>query len=131
MVQAVRTSTFVHASQDGVTLAAHRGMGKALLGFDLEERLTDGLAGFAVSRRSPDGRIVPRLNRLNFGHGITATTTPGQRVWTPSDQAPFQKFRWIDAPAEVQTGQYTYEVSAMYYAGNSLRRGPAVSVSLE
>src|SRR5438093_1561357 len=77
---------------DGVTLTAYSAQGTALLAFDLELRLTDGLAGFAVSRRSPDGTTAPLLNRLNFEQRITAETTPEQREWTPSDQAPFQKF---------------------------------------
>ena len=121
----------VAQTTDGVTLTAYSALGTVLLAFDLEQRLTDGLAGFAVSRRSPDGATAPLLNRLSFEQKITAGTTPEQREWTPSDRAPFQKFRWIDFPTEVRSGQYGYELSAVYFAGGSLRRGPSVSVSLD
>jgi len=130
-VTAAGPAARVTGSADGITLTAYGALGTVLLAFDLEQRLTEGLAGFAVSRRSPDGSTAPLLNRLDFGQRITAATTPEQRRWTPSDQAPFQKFRWIDFPAEVRSGRYTYGVSAMYFDGGALKRGPSTSVSLD
>jgi PLD-like domain len=123
-------TTRVTSTSDGLTLTAYGALGAVLLAFDLNQHRTDGLAGFAVSRRSPDGKIAFLLNRLSFAQRITAATTPEQRRWTESDQAPFQKFRWIDFPADVRHGKYTYEATAMYFDGDGLRRGPATAVSL-
>jgi hypothetical protein len=103
-----------------------------LLAFDLPQQLTDGLAGFAIRRTNPDGSSNYVPNRLNFGQAVTAKTTPQQRVWTDSNLAPFQKFRWVDVPPDVAPGSYTYTISAMYFTGgNALRQGPQVDVDIE
>jgi phosphatidylserine/phosphatidylglycerophosphate/cardiolipin synthase-like enzyme len=129
MAQAPATSR-VTSVADGIRLTAYGALGTVLLAFDLDHQKTDGLAGFSVSRRSPNGTTSTLPNRLNFSQRVTSATTPEQRQWTGSDQAPFQKFRWIDFPAEVAQGSYTYQVSAMYFDGDSLRAGPTTAVSL-
>jgi phosphatidylserine/phosphatidylglycerophosphate/cardiolipin synthase-like enzyme len=119
-------------SHDGISLTVYRGDGAALLAFDLEEHLTPDLAGFAVRCTPPHGTPSYLLNRLNFSREVTATTRPEEREWTPSDQAPFQKFRWTHFPSHVVPGRYRYEVSAMYFTGGSgLKQGPTVDVSIE
>ncbi len=118
-------------SKDGITATAYRGDGMVLLAFDLDQTLTKDLAGFAVQRKPPGGQPTYLLNRLNFSTPITSKTTPEQRTFTPTNEAPFQKFRWIDFPPDVVPGPYIYSVSAMYFqAGRGLRVGPTVDVSI-
>ena len=81
----MQNSIQVAAAQDGLTLKAFRGDGGVLLGFDLDQHLTANLAGFAVQCTPPDGTAAYLLNRLSFDTAITATTTPQQRTWTPSN----------------------------------------------
>src|SRR3954447_2815389 len=112
----------------------HRGDGAALLAFDVEEKLADDLAGFAIECIPPEGDPYPVLNRLSFEHEITAATTPTERQWTPSEQAPIQKFHWIHFPKDVPAGQFTYRATAMLFAEGSeteLKPGPTAEVSLE
>src|SRR5258706_5807000 len=90
------------AAGQGISITAHLGDGMVLLAFDLDSKLTTNLAGFAVRRVPPSGQAEYLLNRLSFTTKVTAATTPAQRKWTPSDQAPFQKFRWIDFPADTE-----------------------------
>src|ERR1700680_2700553 len=77
---------------------------KILIAMSLDDNsinATDkNLAGFAIWRKY-DGKpeqILP--NRIGFTSGVNAATTAETREWTDSDQAPFQKFRWVDGPAE-------------------------------
>jgi PLD-like domain len=124
----------VAAAQNGLTLKAYRGDGAVLLAFDLDQHLTPNLAGFAVQCSPPNGPAAYLLNRLSFDTPITASTTPQQRQWTPSNLAPFQKFRWMDFPPNVVPGTYTYTVSAMYFGSNGttqLTPGATATISLE
>ena len=119
-------------TQDGLSLTAYRGDGAVLLAFDLDEKRTPGLAGFAIHCTMPDGHSFYVPNRLNFSAGLTAGTMPEQRTWTPSDQAPMQKFSWLDFPSDIMPGAYVYQVTAMYFdAGGGLKTGPTATVSLE
>jgi phosphatidylserine/phosphatidylglycerophosphate/cardiolipin synthase-like enzyme len=111
---------------------AYPGDRNVLLAFDLdlpEEQLSN-LAGFAIERTLPgETKAEPLLNRLSLHDPQTAATTPDQRPWRPSTEAPFQKFRWVDFPHEIKKGPYTYVVTQMDFAGNGLR--PALKASLE
>lgn len=93
----------------GLTFAAHRGDGAALLCFDVDEELVADLAGFAIECRPPGGDPYPVLNRLGFAQEITAETKPEDREWTPSSEAPIQKFHWIHYPKDVPPGTFTYK----------------------
>lgn len=115
---------------DGISAKAYSSDGAVLLTFDLDETLTPNLAGFAIRYFPPEGDPVYIPNRLNFTSGMTSVTTPEQRVWSPSNQAPIQKFRWVDFPPDVKTGDYRYEITAMYFdPGGGLKAGPVTSVS--
>src|SRR5205823_9466335 len=47
------------------------------------------------------------------------------------NEAPFQKYRWVDFPPDVVDGEYVYEVTAMYsQQAGGLKAGPSTSVSL-
>ena len=124
--------TFLNAPGDGLSVTAYRGDGAVLLAFNLQQELTRDLAGFAILRTPPQGRPFFLKNRLSFEDPITRASRPGQRKRTPSDQAPFQKFRWVDFPPNILPGDYAYEVTAMYFKpGGGLTSGEAVRISFE
>lgn len=119
---------------DALNLRAYVGDGAVMLAFDLPEAQTKDLAGFAISRTTPGGKTEPVLNRLSFENAITAATTPEERVWTPTDQAPIQKFRWTDFPPDVERGTFNYRATAMRFksAGSTaLEAGPSAEVGVE
>ena len=68
----------ISSSNDGLTFAAHRGEGAALLAFDVKHSLHENLAGFAVRYRSPEGKEFTINNRLTFADPVTADTSPGR-----------------------------------------------------
>jgi hypothetical protein len=127
------TTTIQTAGEaDGLSVKAYKGDGAVLLAFDLDEHLTERLAGFAVKCVPPSGKPYFLNNRLNFKNKVTTDTTPAKRVFTPTNIAPFQTFRWTDFPPLDKPGKYHYEVSAMYFKNkDSLKTGPTASVSAE
>ena len=119
---------------DSLSLSAYVGDGAVMLAFDLPEDQAGDLAGFAITRTTPSGKTEPVLNRLSFENAITAATAPEQRVWTPTDQAPIQKFRWTDFPPDVERGTFTYRATVMRFksAGSTaLEAGPSAEVGVE
>jgi hypothetical protein len=84
----------------GLQLAAYAGANCVLLAMSLPDAQTRDLAGFTIWRRREGEGEQPLLNRLSFDDPITSATTPGRRKWTSSEEAPFQKFRWIDIPPD-------------------------------
>jgi len=127
----MQDSIQVAAAQNGLTLKAFRGDGGVLLAFDLDQHLTSNLAGFAVQCTPPNGSATYLLNRLSFDIAITAATTPQERQWTPSNLAPFQKFRWMHFPADLAPGAYSYTVTAMYFGpGGPTQLTPGVSANI-
>jgi phosphatidylserine/phosphatidylglycerophosphate/cardiolipin synthase-like enzyme len=117
-----------------LTVKAYPGDGSVLLAFDVSEDVRDDLAGFAVECVPPKGPSYPLLNRLSFETAITAETTPQEREWTPTVEAPLQKFHWVAYPKEVMKGEFTYRVTAMLFRKGSetaLDPGPTKEVSLE
>jgi phosphatidylserine/phosphatidylglycerophosphate/cardiolipin synthase-like enzyme len=121
-------------SKNGLTVTAYRGNGSVLLGFDVNEHQTDNLAGFAVKVTAPGSAPAYLLNRLSFDKPLGHDSSPSQRqqAWTPSNEAPFQKFRWQHFPKEVAEGFYQYEVTAMHFkgGGTTLEPGPTADVAL-
>src|SRR5215216_4927183 len=98
------TTMEAHGSDDGLSLTMHRGDEAVLLAFDLEEQRTPHLAGFAVRLITPDGESHQLLNRLDFATPITQHTTQEDRQFHLTNEAPFQKFRWIHAPTQIDPG---------------------------
>jgi hypothetical protein len=120
-----------------LTVTAYAGDGAVLLAFDLAPGANnanlENLAGFAVQCTPPEGGLPSYLpNRLSFQQHLTSETSPEDRQWTPSDQAPFQKFRWVDFSGGAKPGTYRYDVTAMYFAGTGkpLRRGASAHVEI-
>jgi len=119
---------------DGLTVAAYAGDGAVLLAFDVDETSQADLAGFAVDLTAPDGTKLPVLNRLSFEHPITAGTTPGERRFLPTSEAPLQKFHWVHFPPDVQPGTFTYTTTAMLFrpgTDDRVEPGPSAQVEVE
>jgi hypothetical protein len=84
---------------------AYRGDRCAMFAMDLPASACDGLAGFAIAR-AVDGRTFAYVkNRLGFdpSKGAYATKDPLAQLADemPSNEAPFQTFRWVDFPPDV------------------------------
>jgi phosphatidylserine/phosphatidylglycerophosphate/cardiolipin synthase-like enzyme len=127
-----RKERFIKASSGGLTILAYPGDDAVLLALDLDAKPEADFAGFAIKCIPPHSEPYYLYNRLNLTRPITAATTPNQRRFTPSNEAPFQKFRWIHVPKEVEVGDYTYEACAMYFRPNgSLGKGASVFLSFE
>jgi phosphatidylserine/phosphatidylglycerophosphate/cardiolipin synthase-like enzyme len=121
------------AQADGFTFCGYWGDGAVLLAFDLDESRQADLAGFAVEYTDPDGKTFPVLNRLSFAQAITSGTTPEQRQFIPTSEAPLQKFHWVHFPPDVKPGTFTYKATAMLFKPGSeteLTAGPSAEVEL-
>ncbi len=119
---------------NGLRFAVHRGDGAALLAFDVDKELAPDLAGFAIECKPPRGEPYMLLNRLSFAQEITAATKPSEREWTPSDEAPIQKFHWVHYPKDVPPGKFTYRATAMLFRDGeetALKKGPSAQRTLE
>jgi len=127
------TSPFTTTSKDGLTLTAYPGDGDILLGYSLDQSVLQNkrLAGFSIQCIPPTGQPYYLLNRLNFSQAVTSSTTPEQRVWTTSDNAPFQKFHWVHFAPDIHPGAYRYKVTARFWQGTNLVDGPSAEVSVE
>ena len=132
--QAISSTRPLHtsATKDGLTVKIYRGDGSAMLAFNVDKGKTTNLAGFAVKRTAPDGKTIYLPNRLGFSSCVTSETKTEEMEGHPSNEAPFQKFRWIDIPEEMQPGDFSYDVTAMYFdKGDKLMAGPTVQLALE
>lgn len=133
-LRAAKSDHAVHAStaKEGLKVKAYRGDGSAMLGFDLDEKKCQNLAGFSIKRTTPDGKSYYLPNHLSFTNAVTSETPTEDLGEHPSNEAPFQKFHWIDVVEDVQDGPYKYDVTAMYFdKGTKLKAGPSVSVSVQ
>ncbi|HEY0407622.1 MAG TPA: phospholipase D-like domain-containing protein [Pyrinomonadaceae bacterium] len=137
MDKALKSAKFdraIHAktSKGGLTVKAYRGDGSAMLAFDLDEKLCENLAGFSIKRTAPDKKSDYLLNYLSFTHAVTKDTHIEDLGAHPSNEAPFQKFFWIDVVEDAQAGDYSYDVTAMYFdTGDKLKAGSSVNVKVE
>ena len=118
---------------EGLTFAAYPGDGAVLLAFDVDQSMAPDLAGFAVEYTDPDGQTLPVLNRLGFTQAITSATTPEQRQFIPTSEAPLQKFHWVHFPPDVKPGTFTYKATAMLFQAGSetaLTAGPSAEIGV-
>ena len=125
------------AESDGLHVVVYPGDNKILIAMSLDDdriNATDkNLAGFAIWRKY-DGKAEEILsNRISFVSGVNDQTTAATREWTPADQAPFQKFRWVDVPTEGFDSPITYRVQALYFTGqgHATKGGAQVTVKAE
>jgi phosphatidylserine/phosphatidylglycerophosphate/cardiolipin synthase-like enzyme len=133
-LRSAKSDRAVHGktTKGGLTVKAYRGDGSAMLAFDLDEKHCENLAGFAIKRTAPDKSSCYLPNHLSFTNAVTSETHVEDLSGEPSNEAPFQKFHWIDVVEDVQEGNYHYDVTAMYFdKGAKLKSGPSVSVTVE
>ena len=130
-------ATKFSANNNGLHVVIYPGDNKILIAMSLDDNsinATDkNLAGFAIWRKY-DGKPEQILqNRIGFTSGVNAATTAETREWTDSDKAPFQKFRWVDVPADGFDVPITYRVQALYFSGQGFatKAGPEVSIKAE
>jgi phosphatidylserine/phosphatidylglycerophosphate/cardiolipin synthase-like enzyme len=130
-------ATKFSADNAGLHVVVYPGDNKILIAMSLSDasvNATDkNLAGFAIWRKL-DGKAEEILpNRIGFDSGVNNQTTAETHEWTPSDQAPFQKFRWVDVPEAGFDAPITYRVRALYFTGQGFatKAGPEVTVKAE
>ncbi|MBN1209482.1 MAG: hypothetical protein JXB05_31815 [Myxococcaceae bacterium] len=116
----------------GLTVKAYGGDRSAMIAFDLDSHLTKDLAGFSVKVTTPSGKSSYLPNRLSYDQALHKKTKAEERKYTPSNEAPFQKFRWFHVPHDVEAGAYRYEVTAHYLrpGQKKLEHGPSAHVDL-
>jgi hypothetical protein len=126
-----------HSANSGnLHVVAYPGDNKILIAISLDSGAVNirdkNLAGFAIWRRHQGKPETPLPNRISFTSGVNAATTAATREWTPSDQAPFQKFRWIDVPEDGFDTPISYRVQALYFTGQGYKTtaGPEVSITV-
>jgi len=122
------------ADSGTLRLVVYPGDNKILLAMSLPDAEVNGndknLAGFAIWRTSAGKPEAPLQNRITFAAGVHEGS-PAPK-WTDSDQAPFQKFRWIDVPPDGFDAPITYRVQALYFTGNgsATKAGPEATVTV-
>jgi hypothetical protein len=121
----------------GLHVVIYPGDNKILIAMSLDDssvNATDkNLAGFAIWRKYDDKPEQILQNRIGFDVGVNNKTTAETRKWTDSDQAPFQKFRWVDVPADGFDVPITYRVRTLYFTGQGFatKAGPEVTIKAE
>lgn len=122
-------ATTAAATKDGLRVVIYPGDTKILLAMSLDDNKLQNLAGFAIWRGTA-GKETALANRLSFGAGVS-NQSPAPK-WIPSDQAPFQKFRWVDVPPDGFGTPLTYRIKALYFTGQgtAMRDGAEVSLTV-
>jgi phosphatidylserine/phosphatidylglycerophosphate/cardiolipin synthase-like enzyme len=128
-------ATKFSSNSNGLHVVIYPGDNKILIAMSLDDNsinATDkNLAGFAIWRKY-DGKPEQILqNRIGFTSGVNAATTAETREWTDTDKAPFQKFRWVDVPADGFDVPITYRVQALYFSGQGFATKPGPEVTLK
>jgi phosphatidylserine/phosphatidylglycerophosphate/cardiolipin synthase-like enzyme len=101
-------------ADDSFRVKAYAGTNGVLLAFDLDEARKPGFLGFAVEQKEAGKPWQWLLSSLTFPGRVHTIQKWGA---TPSNLAPFQKFRWADYSIEPGT-TCTYRVH-LAYAGQA------------
>jgi PLD-like domain len=126
----------VYKENEGLRVVAYPGDNKILIAMSLADTGIDegdkNLAGIAIWRKYAGKPEQVLANRIGFDYGVQKDTTTKDRKWTGSDQAPFQKFRWIDVPPDGFDAPVVYRVLALYFVGKSkaTKAGPEVTIEV-
>jgi phosphatidylserine/phosphatidylglycerophosphate/cardiolipin synthase-like enzyme len=114
----------VTASKAGVRVKAYAGTTGVLVACDVDEDARQRLLGFAIERKVGRARAEWLLGKLGF---------EGEHVdegrYFPSNERPFQKFRWSDYRVE-PGASYAYTVHPVYGTPDApdVHDGPTVKV---
>src|SRR6476620_12285640 len=118
---------------DGMSVKLWRGERMVLIGMDVDNPEPD-FVGFSIEEQAPGSKaFVPLRNRLNFSYGnqTAAEAVDGFRNF-PSTEAPCQKFRWIQFPADPIVGEYTYRVTKQHMKQDgSLVGGTSITLDID
>jgi PLD-like domain len=118
-------------TKGALKVVAYSGDNKILLAMSIDKSKIDqnanNFAGFAIWRTS-NGKTENLPNRIAFRPPEIKTEQP---KWTPSDQAPFQKFRWVDVPPDGFKDDLSYRIQALYFTGQGIQTRPGDEVTIE
>ena len=99
-----------------------------MLCFDLAEAKIKNCVGFSIQCVTPANKSFFLYNRLAFDKPLTRSADAEKLAdaSTPSNKAPFQKFRWLHVPtssfdAKEEFGVYTYRVTPRYMIDDQLK----------
>lgn len=112
--------------QDTFRVKAYAGTNSVLLAFDLDKARKPGFLGFAIEQKEGNKPWQWLLNSLTFPG--KAHTMPKWSA-TPSNLAPFQKFRWADYSIEPGT-TCKYRVHLAYGDHNQPALGEALEIEV-
>jgi phosphatidylserine/phosphatidylglycerophosphate/cardiolipin synthase-like enzyme len=111
-------------SANGFTVKAYAGTTGVLLAFNIENSLRNGLLGFAIERF--DGKKKEWLSGMipfpEISHAL------GQLI--PSNQAPFQKFRWSDYRVYPDS-EYEYSIYPVYGTHQAPKLEESITVKIK
>lgn len=97
---------------NGMAFKVWRGESMCLLGMDVPAP-EDDFVGFSIEVKAPNAAgFSPLRNRLAFEYPKQTGVTGDK--WFPSTEAPFQMFRWVHFPRELQAGMYQYRVTKQH-----------------
>ena len=118
--------TLVTNRNDDFRVKAYAGVNGVLLAFDLSAARRNKLLGFAIQKKKPDAPWQWLFNSLTFPD--QPHTFPQWNA-TPSNLAPFQKFRWADYGINPGT-IYSYRVYLVYGSAAAPRLDESLEVTL-
>ena len=114
-------------SKNGFKVRAYKGDAMTMLCFDLAEAKAKNCVGFSIQCVTPANKSFFLYNRLAFDKPLTRSADAEKLAdaSTPSNKAPFQKFRWLHVPtssfdAKEEFGDYTYRVTPRYMTNDKL-----------
>jgi phosphatidylserine/phosphatidylglycerophosphate/cardiolipin synthase-like enzyme len=115
-------------SKNGLKVRAYKGDAMTMLCFDLAPSQTANCVGFSIQCVTPAKKSFFLYNRLAFDEPLTDRNSNAEKlaeVSTPSNKAPFQRFRWLHVPtssfdAKEEFGTYTYRVTPRYMLNDKL-----------
>lgn len=114
----------ISTSDGGLTVRAFAGPTGVLLACDVDDARRDGLLGFAIERRAGGGSWQWLSGKLGWeGEAVD----PNRLI--PSNERPFQKFRWSDY--RVHPGRaYSYRVHPVHGTPDALTIDDGVTVEV-
>lgn len=116
----------VEEQKNGLFVRAYRGDAMTLLAMNMAEAdIRPNFVGFTIGFSFPGKAEINYLfNRINFGFEVVIDPDAPEyeKNYTPSDQAPFQAFRWIHVPGarfvdeqgHFPYGTYTYYITPRF-----------------
>jgi hypothetical protein len=114
-------------SDDSFRVKAYAGTNGVLLAFDLDQARKPGFLGFAVEQKEAGKPWQWLLNSLTFPGKAHSLPKWGA---TPSNLAPFQKYRWADYSIEPGT-KCKYRVHLAYAGRTDLDEALEVEVTAD